>query len=1186
MEKSQIEEISLNEKIILNHKFNMYQQFFVLGLDPKIMYSINDYDLKSLQEPYSTPKVISKYPNINLPYLNIPDTIIASHCFPKGIINEIIDYTDDKDLLLKQNKTENYLFSLENMCPQIKTSSLRTKKVYYTCLLFYENIENYRNCINQRKNYKNTQDNNEVKNKGILIPKVICLSSFNLFYEQSKYILQRIRDYVNNFNYNNKSMNNLNVYPLERIIEGLIFNIPALPRGNFLLKLSNDSFSYNEHLNNKQLNDINELDTKDILFQETPPNENPRETINYSILMNYFKISDIFEIIKFIILEEPILFFSEDKKVLTNVIESLISLIYPLEYPYPVISILPEQNYSLISLFKHFIFGINYRYSEEVLNKKIVLDGIKFIRIIRLEKRFNSLLNSNEKDSLGYSIFTYIKFDENKPLIKFDQFEQNVYLNDKNETKLIHEKKKINLPRHYYEKCCRILEKNTHEKLKEIESKNKNQNIKVINKLKKNAFNKEIRDGFLYFFSCILLKYQEYCVKYEKKIYEAQDKVGNIIEKEFEERSLQLDEKYYMGNIELNDIINVEEYINSTPSLDRPFYRVFFNTKIFFNFILKKIFPESNQDKLDILFFDEIINKKLSRDLYNQKKETKFLDFELENLKSEIEIKTLKSPINKNIKLYLQKKQNRIKALNYFQYIYMRSEDTGNNNHVENEEDKIEQPYYYYFVFPMLLNDGIFYNEKYINNNKDKNISPFIEYSKASEESNKLYNLFENEAYNIIDDDDINKNYKMYDYSLNPTSQFCFKNDYLIKILWIMYISKTFKSIPFNKKRYYFEIIMSFLKKNKDVIDEDSILILFNSINKNGDRNMNQDIFPYIKNKTYISYLCAREKIKSENNFTKFIVNKKYIDNNNINNTQKNLSNLLDKKEECKNEEQNKFDKDKNILKEDKKLFFIVNSFCQAKSEKNSKIICNEPVTIKISNLDSIEGEYITFKCEKCQKEQNLKISCKYNNDNGNNKEGNYLSNYLINFELIAPMALLQKKWLKYHADINPYYICDNYLDCYLSAIFYFYEQKLPCNFLMPELCQKSELKTVKNNYYTIIKDQEFFDEKQIKKVYVKNAEIKNEEVNEEFRSDEDNKEEKNDIESGIIFIDEEENTKDEDIFEKLKDENIYDNLAQIRNSAKKQGLKSSFRKKNVNKKKKSVEFKIDMKLSNMSDEA
>ena len=38
---------------------------------------------------------------------------------------------------------------------------------------------------------------------------------------------------------------------------------------------------------------------------------------------------------------------------------------------------------------------------------------------------------------------------------------------------------------------------------------------------------------------------------------------------------------------------------------------------------------------------------------------------------------------------------------------------------------------------------------------------------------------------------------------------------------------------------------MSFLRKNKDAIDEDSIILLFNSINKNGDRNMNQDIFTY-----------------------------------------------------------------------------------------------------------------------------------------------------------------------------------------------------------------------------------------------------------------------------------------------------------------------------------------------------
>ena len=681
MEKAPEDENLLKESIISNHKYNLYQQFFVVGIHPKIMYSINDCDLKSLPEQYSTPRIISKYPNENLPYLNIPDNIIASHCFPHGIINLLVE-CNDKDLLLKEKKIENFIFSLENMCPEFKTFSLRTSKVYYTCLLFYENIENYRICINQRRNYNN---NKEVKNKGMLIPKVICLSSFNPYYEQTKYILLCLKNYVNNYNYNNKSMENLNLYPIERIIEGLIFDLPSLPRGNFLIKLNNEALSYN-NLNNK-LNE-NEEEMKDIIFLEKPPNKNPREMINYSILMNYFRIEEIFEVIKFIILEEPILFFSEDKEVLTNVIEGLISLIYPLKYPYPVISILPEQNYSLISLFKHFIFGINYKYSEEILSKKIILDGVKFIRIIRLDKRFNNILNSEEPDNLGYSIFTSLKTDENKPLIKFNQIDENVYENDVKDTKLINDKKKINLPRHYLEKCCRKLEKNTHEKFKDIDSKYKTDNKKIITKLKTDFFNNEIRDDFVYFFCCILLKYQEYCVKYEKKIYEDKDKNGNIIEKEFEERNIQLDEKYYMGNLKLIDIFSAEEFINSTPSLDRAFYKIFFETKIFYDFMKRKIYPESNQDKFDILYFDEIINKKLSRELYIQKKETKFLEFDFKSLRESIEINSLKKDINNNVKLYLQKKENRAKALNYFQFIYLNGEDDDSS---VDEENVVEQ---------------------------------------------------------------------------------------------------------------------------------------------------------------------------------------------------------------------------------------------------------------------------------------------------------------------------------------------------------------------------------------------------------------------------------------------------------------------------------------------------------------
>ena len=1161
MEASKLEETILNANIISNHKFNFYQQFFVISIDPKIMASIDHYDLKSLQEPYSTPKVISKYPNVNLPYLNIPDSLIASHCFPQGIINEIIEYNDNEDLIKKENKTENFIFTLENMCQQIKTSSLRTNKVYYTCLLFYENIENYRNCINERKNFNNKKDE-EQKNKKFLIPKVICLSSFNSFYEQTKNILLRIKNYVNNYNYNNKSIDNLNLYPIEVIIEGLIFNLPSLPRGNFKIVLNNDSFSYT---NNNITSNNDDFDLREIIFQEAPPNVNPREICNYSLLMKYFRIEEIFDIIKFIILEEPILFFSEDKEALTNIIESLISLIYPFEYPYPVISILPEQNYSLISLFKHFIFGINSKYSVDFLNKKMILDGIKFIRIIRLEKRFNNILNMEEPDNAEYQIFTSLKFDENKPLIKFNENDRLIYKKEKEDNKLIHDKKKINLPRHYLEKCCKKLEKTTHEKIREIEIKNKIKNKNLINELKMNAFNAEIREEFLYFFCCILLNYQEYCVKYETKIYEYRDKDGNIVEKEFKERNFQLDEKYYNGQIVLNDIFNSEEFINSTPSLDRAFYRVFFGTKLFFSFILKKIFPESNQDKLDILYFDEMINKKLSRELYTQKKETKFLDFELEQLKSEIKLESFKKSLNKNILEYLQKKESRTKALNYFQFIYLNGED--DDSSVDEETSKKDEDiYFYYYVFPILLNDGIFYNEKYKNKN---NIWSFLEYSIRSQSSNILFNLFETEATMILEDDNMNKNYLIYNYSLNPTSQFSYKNDFLIKILWLIYLSKTFKSIPNIKKRYYFEIMMNFLQKYQNIIDENTILIIFNSLIRNGDRNMIQDYFEFLKNKTYTSYLYARERIKPENNYTKFVLSQ----NNNNNNTKENNQN----NKEFPNKNKTVSQLEKYILEEKKILRFKVNSFCTEKKEDKNEI-CNEPFSFsgKISELLSEQEEYIKFKCNRCNKKQNLKICCIYNNDD--NKDY-FLTNYIINFEILSPIALLQKDWLRNNNDIDPYFICDNYLNCYLSSLFYFYEQNLPCNFLMPEFIIKSELKEEKNNYYSIVNNTEFFNENKIKKIVVQNTPKAAKTAN-------------------IVLVEEEEkseeNIKYDELIEKSK-EAIYnnddfentDNMIKLRESTRKQqGYKSSFRKKNrIGSKKKSVEFRLNLKKTKFSED-
>ena len=328
------EKYAVDKHDLISHKYNLYQQFYVIGIDPKLMYTINEADLKSLPEPLVLPKVISKYPNSDLSYLNVPDTIVASHCFPFGIVNDLIEFVEEKDLKIKEGKTENFSFSLDNQSTIDKKSSLRTNKVYFSCLLFYENLEKYKNCIYHRKSYYK----NDTKNKNLLIPKVICLSSFSPFFNQSKQILELLKNYVSCYsveNIENKSSYNLNLVPIENIIENLIFKLPMLPRGNNSIKLYKNCFNCNKIKNNE---------SNIISFEETPPNKPPRCTNNYSLLLYYFRIEEIFEIIKYIILEEPILFFGEDKEILSKIIESFVSLIYPLNYPHPIMTILPEQN--------------------------------------------------------------------------------------------------------------------------------------------------------------------------------------------------------------------------------------------------------------------------------------------------------------------------------------------------------------------------------------------------------------------------------------------------------------------------------------------------------------------------------------------------------------------------------------------------------------------------------------------------------------------------------------------------------------------------------------------------------------------------------------------------------------------------------------------------------------------------
>ena len=54
-----------------------------------------------------------------------------------------------------------------------------------------------------------------------------------------------MKNYVDNCLCDKIIFNNFNIYPIEIIIKGLIYNLPALPMSNITLKLNKDTFEIN-----------------------------------------------------------------------------------------------------------------------------------------------------------------------------------------------------------------------------------------------------------------------------------------------------------------------------------------------------------------------------------------------------------------------------------------------------------------------------------------------------------------------------------------------------------------------------------------------------------------------------------------------------------------------------------------------------------------------------------------------------------------------------------------------------------------------------------------------------------------------------------------------------------------------------------------------------------------------------
>ena len=669
---------------LINMKNNLIQNFYILGFSPDDFFQIKKNDkgeFINIFEYKNTlslePKILSKFPPNNSNFNGINDEIVKNHCFPKGL--SIINVNQRK------KPPTHFEFELDNILFNYAVEEKNIfSKLYFSCLEIYEPIIKYFNYKNEIKEKKieiiNDIKESREKYKHIYIPKIICFASVLPFYKELESILNLIyKIYIN--------LENNNTFPIEKFIEQIVLSIP-IPLMN------------NTHL--EILFRLNSLDnasgTLPDFFKISFPLFNIKErnlqlyyTNPLSIIFDYFSPDDIIKIFKCILLEIPILFFCEDKTILSSIFEIFISLISPFRYVHPCVSILPEKLYGLIGTEKKFLFGINEIYNEKFFFKNdIEIDKnliVVSISVYKDEVKIEDIF----KESGEENNFFVIDDDDNE--INDDEInyeEVNIVTNDYvvyNGTRT----ELINLELPYFKR------KTLYEDLNNFKSKSKGKKSE-----EDEDNNYKIQNIFYKFMVYLLAGYTDYYLN-SKYFYESikSKNCGNEI-------LYKKDKDKGMTNLNfVKEIFDFDEFVYKSKE-GQVFYYVFFQTKMFYNFLHDRIYLNDKINSMAYKQFDQLTFLKRHED-YRKKKENKgvYEDFKKkpqdkskkEKIKEiSIEVQDFneiekEQIINKDKKLILLKYAQKIKSTNI-------------------KEQKISYEYYF---FPKLIFDDEFFNMKYEN---------------------------------------------------------------------------------------------------------------------------------------------------------------------------------------------------------------------------------------------------------------------------------------------------------------------------------------------------------------------------------------------------------------------------------------------------------------------------------------
>ena len=970
-------QIQLSQTEISNRaNENLFQTFYLFGFEPNDL-DISDFtkEKKYIKDPYFKQiKLLTKFPpNKKIKY-EIDPHIIMNHCFAKGY-----------KLFEGENMPpdEYFFFSLENL----NKLTQENRKIYYTCAVIFEPIIHYLNIKYDNKIPPLKKEDNISLDK-IYTRKALCFSMVKPFPFESKNLIKELIEYFRG---------NQITIPLEKLIEGIIFGIPRPLRAYFYISC-------------KKTNEFIPKQKRDIDFRLREFNQYNFSSYVYQLIL-IFSINDIFTIFKCILLEIPILFFGSAKEILTNIVETFINIVHPLEIQYPHVSILPDSYCGLIETEKCFMFGINHnlrfehkskdedniedkdKNKEKDKDKNIKKGPPKYFKehLLNVENKLILIcdvdrrkIHQNEKLK---NMFHVVKLDD---LGVYPEGLVNSQDNIQLESKDIYsysssEDLDIDLP-----------EKITNKLVKEIStyalqnSAKDRKNTDGIQSKKYSAdFNKKIGEEFFYnYLTNIFNNYFNY-------MYNDEETVKKIIANEIMNKREE--------DINIENLFNINQYLHDNKN-DSEFYSRFFKTRIFKNFIVRKYLNDP-RDKFEFLRFDEKILEKRNKGFFSKKIKLEFSSSKVFEFSHIYQIKNANNFIESEMS-YIRSHKNDFHK-KYFQTM-------GQYNKIK------------YTIFPKLIYDNEFFQNKEYKSNVEFSgnivgcMKGYYSIDKVMRNEPNPYNFFNIYKTNIVR-------------YLPDMNKIDIKNEVQNSLnkVWVYMFCLTFYYCDENEKNFRFEELIKFLPR---VVDERSELIpiLLLTISKYGDENMIIKIFESFKNISYTEYCLFCNKFKGEWS-KKWELKKLDTTNTNLN-----ISYFRQKNSETEENEENN-SHNKIIIKDDdtkairKKIFTLKKNVYKKKIAFETEYKCqfcgqlNGTTDLAINLVNKVKSGLML--CPKCQKYNEPKINVVSGKDK-------------FQFNIFSPIKLLniaREIAVEYGDKIDLDELREKYSSFYWSCIFYFY---------------------------------------------------------------------------------------------------------------------------------------------------